>query len=328
MKFTPWGIAALLAIHMPVQAYNMGSITFSHDNDGIVGTDRNYSSGLFLELHSAISPSLATNAPPLIQIPAELLLQDGTKQGWSMRLSQQIWTPSDIEIVEPQPNERPYAGTMMFDTQVYQYTAMHADKFQGLIGIIGPASLAKDGQRWLHSIIGSDDPNGWEYQIDNTFLFQFGYERHQALLRNEFLNGLDIEFGAIGRANAGNYRSEAAVGGMLRFGSSLSQTYGAVGTMPGRYVETGFLATSPAGSFMYMGLEARYRFNDITITGDRPDPSYSINIEHRQISSVVGFVYYQPRWGASLSLHTSTKEFEEDRHSLNNNGSLSVFWRL
>ncbi|WP_087021673.1 lipid A deacylase LpxR family protein [Thaumasiovibrio subtropicus] len=328
MRVFPWLIAATLCTHLPAHSYNTGSVAFTHDNDGIAGSDRNYSSGLFLEFNSASTQSLATNGPTWLQYPASWLLSDGINQGWSMRLSQQIWTPTDIELVEPRPDERPYAGTLMFHTQLYQHTSTKSEKYRFMLGYIGPASFAEDGQRWLHSIIGSDDPNGWDYQIDNQALFQLSYERQQALVQQAYLNGMELELSSMGRADLGNFRSEVGAAGSIRLGTGLKQTLGSVTTSQGRYIDNGLLARSRRGYFGFLTLEARYRFNDITLSGDRPEPVYPVSLEHTQFSMLTGFVYYRPQWGASLTLNTTSREYKEDRNSLHTHGSFNVFWRL
>ncbi|WP_413112850.1 lipid A deacylase LpxR family protein [Thaumasiovibrio sp. DFM-14] len=321
-------LAVALLFSTTVSASNMGSIAFIHDNDGIAGTDRHYSAGMFFEFYSASSRYLAIDAPPLIQYPAKWLLNEGYQQGWSFRLSQSIWTPSDIELEQPQPNERPYAGTLLLGGQIYQYTNNFSEKFQLEAGVVGPAALTKYGQRWLHDLIGSDSPNGWDYQVNNRGLFQLGYERQHALQTHSYLNGLDSEFSLQGRAQMGNFRSEIASGGVWRLGSPLGQSFGAVSFVPGRHVESGLFATSRQGWFIYSGIEMRYRLYDVTLSSDRPEPIYPVTLQRPQASMITGATYYQPRWGASLSFITTTKTFSEDRHTFSHYGSLNMFWRV
>ncbi|ELR65694.1 hypothetical protein C942_00779 [Photobacterium marinum] len=333
MKHIFAGIAALSALFSPLtQAYHSGSVSFSIDNDGIVGTDQNYTNGIFLEFNSSSTTKLEVIAPrPIKDIATLLPLDSNTFKGWNVRLGQQMWTPEDIEQPEPVEDERPYTGLLFLESGIYQYSPELVDKYTAMIGVVGPNSFAEQGQKFIHDLIGSDEPKGWDYQIENQVVFNLGYQAHRLMKRNEVdgplgLEGTDIS--AVGRINAGNFQSEVAIGSIARWGNNLESNFGTSGFSPGRFVDISVLSASPKGYFFFAGVEGRYRFNDITIEGDRPEEVPDTNIEHLQATAVLGGVYYQPQWGVSLSFATSTREYKEDKHSTNSTGSLELFWRL
>ena len=303
-----------------VLAFNSGSISFTIDNDGIVGTDQNYTNGIFLEYSSAPTS--------LRQISPYLPLSRNTTKGWSVRIGQQMWTPEDIENPEPVAGERPYAGLLFLETDIYQYSPYLVDKYSVMIGTVGPNALAKQGQKYVHGIIGSDDPMGWDYQIDNQIVFNLGFQGHRLINRGNVIGLGQYDLGYVGRANVGNYQSEVALGSVARWGSGLQSSFGTTGFTPGHYVDIGVLSSSPSGFFLFAGIEGRYRFNDITIEGDRPVEVPDTHVENLQATLVLGGVFYQPKWGISLSLTSNTREFEEDRHTYSTVGSLELFWRL
>ena len=312
-----------------VQAYNSGSISFSIDNDGIVGTDQNYTNGIFLEYHSAPTSSLEHDTPiPVRQIAPLLPLNRDMLKGWNFRLGQQMWTPEDIESPDPVEDERPYAGLLFFETGIYQYSPALVDKYSAMIGTVGPNSLAEQGQKIIHNIIGSDEPMGWDWQIENQIVFNLGYQGHRLLSRNNATGFEQYDLSYVGRINAGNYQSEVALGSVARWGNNLESNFGITGFTPGRYVDISVLSSSPSGYFLFAGIEGRYRFNDITIEGDRPEAVPDTNVENMQATLVLGGIYYQPKWGISLSFAGNSREFEEDRHAYSTIGSLELFWRL
>lgn len=323
-------ILALSSLFSPtVMAYNTGSIAFAIDNDGIVGTDQNYTNGVFLEFNSSASNMLELTAPfPIRQIARLLPLNSGTSQNWNVRIGQQIWTPDDIEATQPLPERRPYAGLLFLETGINQYTPTRVDKYDFMLGIVGPNSYAEEGQSLIHEIIGSPDPMGWENQINNQVVFNLGYQGHRLLNRSQSWLMEQSDTSAVGRINVGNYQSEIAMGAVGRWGTHLESNFGSVGFAPGKLFDVSAISGSASGYFLFTGFEGRYRFNDITIEGERPDAVPETNIEHLQAMAVAGFVYYQPKWGASLSFAINTREFEEDRHSTNSMGSLQLFWRL
>lgn len=328
-QFSPALFVCLSALAPNALAYNSSSFSFSMDNDGIVGTDQNYTNGVFLEYNSGYSTDLTETAPtPIRQISQYLPFKADTKQGWSLTLGQQMWTPEDIESVSPPDHERPYAGLLFLETSAYQYTPTFVDKFSFMVGVVGPNSFAEQGQKFIHDIIGSDEPMGWDYQIENTAVFNLGYQGHRLLTRQQAYLLDDYDISGVGRVNVGNYQSELAVGGVARWGKGLANNFGTTGFSPGNFVDIGVLSSSASGYFLFAGIEGRYRFNDITIDGDRPDEVPDTKVEHWQATAVIGGIYYQPKWGASLSFATHTAEFKEAKHRSNSNGSLEVFWRF
>lgn len=314
-------------------AYNSGSVSFTIDNDGIVGTDKNYTNGIFLAYHSPSSPLLSNVAPGAIyQIAKYLPLDKESAKGWNIVVGQQIWTPEDIESTEPVEDERPYAGLLFLETSISQYSSSRTDQYNFMFGTVGPNSLAEQGQRFIHDIIGSDEPMGWDYQIENQIVFNLGYQGHRLISRHNTEpsnSGLSqYDFSGVGRINAGNYQSELAIGSVARWGNNLAHNFGTTGFSPGKFVDIGMLSSSPTGYFLFTGIEGRYRINDITIEGDRPSEVPDSNVEHLQATAVIGGIYYQPKWGVSLSFAITTPEFKEDKHSSSSIGSLEVFWRL
>ena len=185
---------------------------------------------------------------------------------------------------------------------------------------------------FLAYIIGSDEPMGWDYQIENQIVFNLGYQGHRLISRHNTEpsnSGLSqYDFSGVGRINAGNYQSELAIGSVARWGNNLAHNFGTTGFSPGKFVDIGMLSSSPTGYFLFTGIEGRYRINDITIEGDRPSEVPDSNVEHLQATAVIGGIYYQHKWGVSLSFAITTPEFKEDKHSSSSIGSLEVFWRL
>ncbi|WP_083540748.1 lipid A deacylase LpxR family protein [Photobacterium sanguinicancri] len=304
------------------------SISFSIENDGIVQTDQNYTNGIFLNYSSAVTRQLSGDAPlPISTIASWLPLDSNAWQGWRLNLGQQMWTPSDITYEEPQPNERPYAGLLFFDIGVFQYTESKADKLTFRFGTVGPNSLAENAQKLVHYLTPSTEPQGWEYQIENQIIANLNYEGHRLLSRNPSINDKAWEWSVIGRIDAGNYRSEAAIGSILRWGNQLSESFGSAGFTPNQITDISLLSASRSGYFLYTGIEGRYRFNDITIEGDKPAEVYDVSLQPWQATAVAGAVLYRSNWGFSLSMAAKTKNYKEDTLDVNAYGAFKVFYR-
>ncbi|WP_283131827.1 lipid A deacylase LpxR family protein [Enterovibrio norvegicus] len=291
--------AAIIAAPMFTFPVHAATVSLSIDNDGVIGTDREYTSGLFLRWSSD---------PGLI--------------GYSIEIGQQMWTPSDIELTEPLPNERAYAGFLYTQARLYQQTDTFALKGGLLLGTVGPNSGAETGQSIVHTVVGSPDPQGWDYQIYDEFIYQLSGEAHQLIARSPV-----GEFSVFGRAQGGNFQSEVAAGGTYRLGIDLGNTFGSTSVIAGNTVDTGMLSNSAAGMFFFTTLEARYRFDDVTIEGDKPAENSDLTIENIQGAASAGFTWYSNNWGATASATVQSKQYETAKRNHHAYGNFTLFYR-
>lgn len=296
-RFFGFALLTLPAFVMPLHA---STLSFSIDNDSLAGTDREYSSGLFLRWSSTYE---AIN--------------------YSVEMASQLWTPSDIEQSLPQPNERPYTGLFYLKSRAYQQTINQTIIGSFLIGTVGDSSKAEYGQSFMHSIVGSPDPKGWEYQIYDDFVYQIGLEAHHLLLRGD-----KNEFSVSGRGLAGNFQSEIALATTYRFGTDLASTFGSTSTQAGNNIDVSLLSNSSEGSFFFFTLEARYRFNDITIEGDMPAENADLTIKNIQAAASTGITYYKDSFGAMLSFTIQSKQFTTSRYDHHTFGNVTFFYRF
>ena len=77
-----------------------------------------------------------------------------------------LFTPSDISVSEPLPDDHPYAS--LFFIANTEQTVMPEDDvaYQSTltVGILG-LDIAEDIQKGLHDIFGAEEPKGWDNQI-------------------------------------------------------------------------------------------------------------------------------------------------------------------
>ena len=89
---------------------NIWSLTSENDKYGTRGSDRNYTNGLRLSMMQPVDLP-----PKLMQFLADhtpfFRYRDETYMLYS--IGQNIFTPQDITVAEPQPNDRPWAVTHM-----------------------------------------------------------------------------------------------------------------------------------------------------------------------------------------------------------------------
>lgn len=85
------------------------------------------------------------------------------------KVSQDMYTPENIENEIPDEMDHPYAGHLYIEVRkvviqgrIHDYTTLQ-------FGIIGPAALAEQAQSLVHDLTKSTTANGWAYQLENEF---------------------------------------------------------------------------------------------------------------------------------------------------------------
>ncbi|GMQ46978.1 lipid A deacylase LpxR family protein [Vibrio sp. 10N] len=308
-----------------VLASERSTLSFSLDNDGIWGTDEDYTNGIFLSYTSgAITPWAIFRPLSLSYWGASSL------DKVEFQLGHKMWTPSDIEADVPIAGDRPYAGYFHGELNYISLHPQQAQRFNVTLGSTGEGSFADRAQQLVHSLVGSKEPKGWAYQIEDRVVGSVGYLTHLNLKREPLSGNTGWEISNVTEANLGNFRSDVSTGMMLRFGSDLGGNFGAANIGTENPFKAGMIGASNQGWFTYFGVKARYRFNDITIEGERPgipEPSdaYDVTLQPIQGEAVLGATWYNTYVGVNVFAGTKSAEYKEASKSIYGNGGISLF---
>ncbi|HCZ9547419.1 TPA: lipid A deacylase LpxR family protein [Vibrio alginolyticus] len=322
MRFSKLIILTLLS---PVAiASTKSTVSFTIDNDGIFGVDQDYTNGVFL--------SYATDQLTQESQWKWLSLANSEHANIDkieLVLGHKMWTPSDIEADYPLINDRPYAGYLHTEINYLSLTSDKAVRYNFTIGTTGESSLSEKAQEIVHGITGSTDPQGWDYQIEDKVAFSLGYRVFNKLMRSEEQK-TQWEITNINDINAGNFRSDVSQGVMFRWGTNLANSIGAANISVESSFSASMIAQNTSSWFLFTGFEGRYRFNDMTIEGDRPgipEPSapYDVTLQNWQASAVAGVSWYNQNYGASITFTIKTPDYEEAQTDVYGTGSFSVF---
>ncbi|EOX3942250.1 MULTISPECIES: lipid A deacylase LpxR family protein [Vibrio] len=322
MRFSKLIILTLLS---PVAiASTKSTVSFTIDNDGIFGVDQDYTNGVFL--------SYATDQLTQESQWKWLSLTNSEHANIDkieLVLGHKMWTPSDIEADYPLINDRPYAGYLHTEINYLSLTSDKAVRYNFTIGTTGESSLSEKAQEIVHGITGSTDPQGWDYQIEDKVAFSLGYRVFNKLMRSEEQK-TQWEITNINDINAGNFRSDVSQGVMFRWGTNLANSIGAANISVESPFSASMIAQNTSSWFLFTGFEGRYRFNDMTIEGDRPgipEPSapYDVTLQNWQASAVAGVSWYNQNYGASITFTIKTPDYEEAQTDVYGTGSFSVF---
>ncbi len=303
---------------MPVYAENW--FTFTLDNDLFIGRDDGYTNGVYFSLHNA---GLAKEAPEpgLLISPLAFLFEKKAPlfslNSWTF--GQTMVTPEDITAENPDPRDVPYSGLIFLSNSFIRAWENEASKYTFAFGMVGPSSLAEESQRIVHKTIGSEIPQGWDYQLKDEFVFQLEYGRmwRRWLLedRADLILLADLALGTI--------ETFASSGTFVRFGNDLEYTYVTPSLRATRTVNP---IAIDGGWFVFAGFNAHLYARRIFVDGNTFKESRSTELDHTQFSFAAGFTFSWKRLSASIAMENA-HILEDSPDAVSRYGSLTLAWK-
>jgi hypothetical protein len=300
------------------------TVSLLFENDVFYRSDRDYTNGVGLAYTTAPAntPRLVVNAARALPF----LLGPGEVRA-SFELGQEIFTPTDTVARIPPETERPYAGYLWTGVGILTRDERRLDQLQLQLGVVGPASLARNAQIFIHAIIGQDTPEGWDYQLRNEPAFQLHFERAykvptgQRLLRFSF--DVQPHFGAA----LGNVHIYANGGAMARFGLNLPDDYGPPRLQPSLPGSNFFEPPDVFSAYVFAGVDGRAVARNIFLDGNTFMQSRHVH-KHPFFGDLqFGFVIATRVWRLSFSHVYRSREYKTQDKSTEF-GSLNFTLRL
>lgn len=144
--------------------------SFTMENDFFAGYDRHYTNGLQLAFVTPVS----TLPTPIRSLPP---LRWTAEPDVVLAIGQRIYTPTDTDREDPDPADRPYAGWLYMLADVQARGGDALDHVTVTLGVVGPASLARQTQDAFHHVTNTQPVRGWDAQLRNEPAFTIGFER-------------------------------------------------------------------------------------------------------------------------------------------------------
>jgi hypothetical protein len=297
------GCSLLLSVlvHSSV-AQNRGAFSFHLENDIFALTDRYYTHGVKL---SWITPDrMSQNSDPIFH------------QAISLSFGQNIYTPYDIEREDLIEDDRPYAGISYFTLAVHRKKNQTMDTFEFLVGIVGPSSLAKQIQRFVHSLYRGTRPQGWHHQLKDEIVFDLAYDKKWRIFRSD--KAKKMEYDLIGHVGGslGTMITAFATGWQFRFGSNLPRDFGTFLLRPGG--ESGALFvehvnhrsdSKKSGIHGFLYLVGHAVIRNIFLDGNTFQDSHRVEKYPFVGDIALGFVISKNRFKFSYAYVFRTKQF-------------------
>ncbi len=197
----------------------------------------------------------------------------------SLAVGHNLYTPEDISTTELVVNDRPYAGWLHVDLGLVGQTDEVLRTMQLSFGIVGPAAKGEEFQKWIHKVIDSPDPMGWDNQLNNEPTLMLVFEQKwRNLFSPGFFRGLglDVDLSPHGSVALGNVFTYGGVGGTVRLGQGLEKDFGPPRIQP---APPGSGFCTPRGGFawyLFGGLDGRLMLHNIFLDGNTFTDSHSV----------------------------------------------------
>ena len=189
------------------------NIILSLDNDvfGTKDTDQYYTHGTHISVSKDIDSSW---------IWIDNILGKVNRKSYS--IGQYLYTPTNIATSVLLEEDRRYAGYLYYGYTLYSENIKRCNSLQGDIGVIGPSSCAEKTQIEFHKLVDSQEPLGWDNQIDDRLTLNITYQTRYRLYR--YKNYLDTI--SLTGVSAGNVVTMANIGGLIRAGFNIPEGFG------------------------------------------------------------------------------------------------------
>ena len=284
-------------------------------------TDRNYANGIRLGWTSGEG-----GAPDFLERLGQTLWGEGRPR-IAVDLTQQIYTPTDTEVANPPPNDRPYAGVLLGTVSLVQDGARTRSVLGLGLGVVGPAALGESVQNGFHDLIGQNRTAGWDTQLRNEPLIEITSERTWRLPTGT-VGGLDTDALPELTAAVGNLRVYAQTGLTFRIGQGLDSDYGVARIRPGLTGTDVFHPTRPFAWYVFAGADVQAVAHDVTLNGNSWQDSRSVSLIPGVGEFQGGFALMA--YGARLTYTqvVQTQEYQHQKGGLHQFGSLALSVRF
>ena len=305
----------------PAQAEESNWFAVTVDNDILVGVDNGYTNGIYFSWFN-LGDQNERHVPHWLAAPLSWSLDmESVKMSLqAYSLGQTMVTPEDITIENPPINEIPYSGALLFNYTFITMKQDHADSIGTTIGVVGPSSGAEATQKWIHDLIGSIEPEGWDTQLQDEIVFQLSRAR---LWRTWSVSNDRMDLLVLADAGLGTLSSYVASAMLFRFGSDLSRTFATPLLINTRSANP---AAIEGGWYLFAGVRLEYIFNAIYTDGNTFRDSRSIDYDQSQIGLTAGLAYSWKNTSITFALYESNIS-DKATGDITRFGTLTFGWR-
>lgn len=312
-----------------IRLYNRGSLSLYTENDKYFGgTDKFYTNGaqityLTPELGSyeeSRADQVVSWVPSFLPWLANKIPRFGPEPRtvhMGVSLAQYMFTASDITDPSPPPDDRPYAGWLNVGFHFYSKKTNQLDAFEINVGVVGPASLAEETQKFVHDVINAPKPRGWDTQMRNEPTLNLFYDRKFRFER-EISGNLEMDAMANAGFALGNAHIHGNVGFEFRTGWNLPRNFGTAlmgqtGSPPlplEEFYDPDSSLFHRFGVHVFAGMDGRYVVRNLFLDGNTYKNSRSVDKENWVGSFRTGVGLHYRRLQFTYTMVHLSREFK------------------
>ena len=302
-----------------------GILSLVLENDLFYNTDRNYTNGVRVSWLSAEDKTPEWVLRLADKFP---LFPVGKAVRASYAVGQNMYTPEDITLRDPPLDDRPYGGWLYGSVGLIAETGQRLDQLELTVGMVGPASLAEQTQKRVHSFVNADEPRGLDTQLKNEPGFILAYSCSWRSLVAESLLGIPFDLTPHAGGALGNIFTYANAGLMLRYGKNLPLDYGPPRIQPSVPGSGFFIPRHGFGWYLFAGIEGRAVARNIFLDGNTFRDSRNVDKEPLvgDLQFGIAITWRNLRLGYTHVLRT--REFKGQGDRRDDFGALSLSLQL
>lgn len=303
-------------------------ITAVYENDLIgSGSDEYYTNGVRLSYfdQDAKFPEFAHD---LDDILPTFSINETSSLVYSV--GQNIFTPKNIQTATPDPKDRPYAGYLYGSMGMVSLTENHADEIELSLGVVGPASLAEQTQKFIHTnVTDSPTPKGWKHQLKNEPAVTLGWQRSWPSFYSVDAGLLAATFNPYAGITIGNVYDFVNTGVSFRISPRSELWQDAPVRVRPAMPGTGFFEVPEKkwSWYLFGGVEGRAIARNIFLDGNTFTDSPSVDKENFVADANAGLALTYDQIRISYTAVYRTKEFE-DQDDNTIFGAMSIGYRF
>jgi len=254
-----WGVHGMAKAEAPTR--DLGTFTYTLENDWFGGQDRNYTNGFrYAYVGAATDPSGFER----------WLIRDAKRQKSFRRgfaFAQTIYTPDNIFTPNNQPDDHPYVGYLFGEYSAMAEKKGAVDIVTFEFGVVGPQALGEELQSWYHQATDRDVPEGWDNQHPNESVFGISYDRKAKPLFAQDAGFLTLEVTPSYGFSLGTMAINARAGAMVRLGNRKGSDFGPARIRPSLTGSGHFDLSQPAAWYVFAGVQGRAVAHDLSLDG-------------------------------------------------------------
>ncbi len=310
------GVALAFALSLPANAQTTsaetGTLSILFENDIFYNTDRDYTNGVAIAWTTA--PAETPDFAIDLARDVPFFAQSGEVRT-TYAIGQNIYTPSNLHLVDPPTTDRPYAGFLYLSMGVSEMSEKNLDELQVQLGVIGPDSLAQESQTFVHSILNDTIPKGWGHQLHNEPGLVINDEHSWRALASGSLLGLSFDVDPHVGASIGNVYDYVNAGAMGRFGLNLPDDYGPTRIDPSLPGTDFFEPTGALSLYAFGGFDGRAIARNIFLDGNTFEDSRHVDKIPWVGDMQLGLAMAMDRWRLTFTHVFRTREFTTQQHA-------------